>query len=124
MATLLDIQPESNPIEWTHFDTWFDDEYEDYDGEYMDAEDATPDQLSYHANDTLYVWEQNLGVRIDRRGLDFSTWDAVYESFDLIALQLVEAGYDVYVSDEQLFVEIYKEDEPAFIIHKGEAYGI
>jgi hypothetical protein len=115
MATLYDIQPDDlEPIEFTHFECWFDDE---------DGEDVTPQQLSDQANDILDLWEETLGVKFDREGLDFSTWQGVLISFDTIAAQVVEAGYDVYVSDEG-FIEIYKEDEPTFIIHKGEAYGI
>jgi len=105
---LLDIQPEVNPIEYTHFDSWFEyEEGDDEDGHYMDAEDATPQQLSDQANDVLDSWEDTLSIKIDREGLDFSTWDAVYESFDTVAEQIAEAGYDVYVSDDQLFIEIY-----------------
>jgi hypothetical protein len=122
---LLDIQPEVNPIEYTHFDSWFEyEEGDEEDGHYMDAEDATPQQLSDQANDILDSWEDTLSIKIDREGLDFSTWDAVYDSFGTVAFQVAEAGYDVYVSDEQGFIEVYKEVEPTFIIHKGEAYGI
>jgi hypothetical protein len=55
--------------------------------------------------------------------MDFIKWQGVLISFDTVASQVAEAGYDVYVSAEG-FVEVYKEVEPSFIIHKGEAYGI
>jgi hypothetical protein len=113
---LLDTQPDDlEPIEFTHFDSWFDDE---------DGEDVTAQELSDQANNVLDFWEITLHIKIDREGLDFSTWDAVYDSFGTVASQVAEAGYDVYVSDEQGFIEVYKEVEPTFIIHKGEAYGI
>ena len=118
MATLLDTQPDDlEPVEYTHFDCWFEDEDEDGEG-------ITPQQLSDRTNDVLDAWEATLGLKFDREGLDFSTWQGVLVSFDTIVAQVVEAGYDVYVSDEG-WVEVYgKEDEPTFIIHKGEAYGI
>jgi hypothetical protein len=116
MATLLDTQPDDlEPVEFTHYDMWFEND---------DGEGVTPQQLSDQANDVLDAWEKTLGIKFDREGLDFSTWQSVYVSFDTIALQVVEAGYNVYVSDEG-WIEVYdKEDEPTFIIHKGEAYGI
>ena len=115
MPVLYTEQPDDlEPIEYTHFDCWFEDE---------DGKDVTPQQLSDKANDILDGWENTLSIKIDREGLDFSTWQGVFISFDTIAEQVVEAGYDAYVSNEG-YIEIYKEVEPTFIIHKGEAYGI
>jgi len=114
MATLLDTQPDDlEPVEYTHFDCWFE-----------DCEDATPQELSDRANDILDRWEQTLGIKLNRDGMDFNCWVAVLDLFDGIVEQIVGAGYDVYVSNEG-WIEVYdKEDEPTFIIHKGEAYGI
>ena len=101
MSTLLDIQPDDlEPIEFTHFDMWFEDD---------DGEGITPQQLSDQANDTLDLWEETLGVKFDREGLDFSDEDRAYDSFCVVTDDIVRAGYSVYKGDT--FIEIYSKED-------------
>jgi hypothetical protein len=98
MAIAYDIQPEHlEPIEFTHFDCWFEDDEDD--------EDVTPERLSDLANDILDGWEETLSIKIDREGLDFSDEDRAYDSFWIVADNIVQAGYSVYKGDT--FIEIY-----------------
>jgi hypothetical protein len=105
MATLLNEQPyDREPIEYTHFDMWFDDTTTN--PVHVDA-----DELSDVANNVLDGWEESLGIRIDREGLDFSNWDAVGASFDIVVGHIVDAGYNVYVSSDYDFIEIYDKEQ-------------
>jgi hypothetical protein len=106
MPTLFDEQPDDlEPIEYTHFDTWFDDTT-------TNPALATAQELSDASNNVLDAWEQSLGLKIDREGLDFSEWDEVYASFDIVVGHIVDAGYNVYVSSDYDFIEIYPKDAP------------
>jgi len=100
MAIAYDIQPDDlEPVEYTHFDCWFEDE----------DEDVTPQRLSDLANDILDGWEDTLGIKIDREGLDFSDEDRAYDSFCVVTDDIVRAGYSVYKGDT--FIEIYSKED-------------
>ena len=71
MATLYEIQPELEPIEWTHFDCWFDDDKPHTDKEFF--------TLACQIIDT---WAVNLSITINvpnfkKVGLD--------DGFDLVS---------------------------------------
>jgi hypothetical protein len=95
MATLYDIQPELEPIEWTHYDCWF-----------IDESQITTKKLNQVANEILNNWEKTLGITFVRDGMDFSSWTAVYDLFDDIVDQVIKAGYSVYKGSD--FIEIYR----------------
>jgi hypothetical protein len=92
MATLYDIQPDFEPIEFTHFDTWFCDE----------KEDGTQEQYAALANEVLATWEQTLNIKLPRPNF---AKDGLSLGFEVVCEAIVEAGYSVYNGDE--FIEIY-----------------
>jgi len=99
MAQLLNIQPDDlEPIEFTHFDSWFEDEDEE-------EEEENASKLNLCANQILNNWEQTLGLKFARDGMDFNCWEAVQDLFSDIVDQIVLNGYSVYQGDE--FIEIY-----------------
>lgn len=108
MPVLYIEQPDDlEPIEYTHFDTWFEDTT-------TNSAMATEQELSDVANNVLDAWEESLSVKIDREGLDFSNWDAVLKSFDTVVEHIIKAGFSAYVSKDLLLIEIYE-----FNIEKG-----
>jgi hypothetical protein len=97
MAQLFNIQPDDlEPIEFTHFDSWFDDENEEKENAF---------NLNLCANRILDSWEQALDIKFARDGMDFNCWAAVQDLFSDIVDQIVLNGYSVYQGDE--FIEIY-----------------
>jgi hypothetical protein len=99
MAKLLFTQPDDlEPIEFTHFDTWFDND-----------DEVEPVLMNQRANDILDGWEKTLGVKFERDGMDFSDWDAVNDLFSDVCNQIVEAGFSVYLGGE--FIEVYSRED-------------
>ena len=95
MGMLYTIQPELEPIEYTHFDTW----------EYVqkDSIEEMRDCQVREFGEVVTEWEKALGVCLSRplvRQLGLQS------AFDLIIVQLLEGGFDIYNGDE--FIEIYK----------------
>jgi len=110
MAQLLNIQPDDlEPIEFTHFDSWFEDE---------DEEEENAFKLNLCANQILDNWEQTLGLKFARDGMDFNCWEAVQDLFSDIVDQIVLNGYNVYQGDE--FIEIYSKADSLNTIIKEE----
>ena len=92
MATFYEIQPDFEPIEYTHFAAWFCDE----------DEDGTPEDYANKAYEILEVWEKSLGIELPTP--DFLK-DGLDMAFQVVCEAIVEAGYSVYNGDE--FIEIY-----------------
>jgi hypothetical protein len=95
MATFYEIQPDFEPIEYTHFDQWFCDE----------DEDGTQEQYAAVAYEVLEAWEKSLGIELPTP--DFLK-DGLDMAFQVVCEAIVEAGYSVYYGDE--FIEIYNEE--------------
>jgi len=93
MATLYEIQPDNlEPIEWTHFDTWFDDDKTHTDEEFF--------TLAYQIIDT---WAINLDISFNIPNFNHVDLD---DGFDLVIMQVLESGYNVYKGSD--FIEIYR----------------
>jgi hypothetical protein len=92
MAILYDIQPDIEPIEWTHFDSWFDDE-----------ETHTDKEFFTRAIEIIDTWAVNLSITINVPNFNHVDLD---DGFDLVIMQLLEHGFDVYKGSD--FIEIYK----------------
>jgi len=90
-----EIQPNIEPIEYTHFDTWFSDD------EYNNSSNIEND-YSKKANEILEAWEQNLNIKLPRPNFEK---EGIENGFDLIIDSLIEQGFSVYSGDE--FIEIY-----------------
>ena len=103
MARLLDYQKEENAIEYTHYDAWEEEYFED-----MDREEI--------CEDVIKAWEKSLGLtlhpnkRYANQGLNIYTTLGEVGVLDLVVLAILESGlYDVYSSDT--CIEIYPIEE-------------
>jgi hypothetical protein len=94
MAQLFEIQPEENPIEWTHFNCWFEED-----------EKRTKKELFSRAFQIIDTWAVNLSITLTAP--NFKCVD-LYDGFDLVIMQILEYGYDVYKGSD--FIEIYAKD--------------
>ena len=97
MAILYDIQPDIEPIEWTHFDSWFDDE------ESKNEEIYTDEEFFTRAVEIIDTWAVNLSISIKVPNFNHVNLD---DGFDLVIMQLLEHGFNVYKGSD--FIEIYK----------------
>lgn len=79
MATLYDIQPDREPLEFTHYDCW--------------------DDTTTWAG-IARAWGATLGITLPEE-----------EDPDLIILQLLRKGFDVFEGSD--FIEIYEGEENA-----------
>ena len=97
MATLYEIQPDDlEPIDFTHFDCWFEDEDED-------DEEHTDEEFFNLALQIIDTWAVNLSIHINPPDFAKVGFD---DGFDLVIMQILEHGYDVYKGSD--FIEIYK----------------
>jgi hypothetical protein len=85
MSIFYNVQPNREPIEFTHFDMWDDDE---------------------DLNGILEAWENSLNMQLPR--YDLSTI-SVEEALSIVVVMILNRGYDVYYGDE--FIEIYEGTE-------------
>lgn len=103
-GTLLDVQSDREPIDYTHFDCW---DVHPYD------EDANTEAVSKQFVKILKVWSKTVGVTLwDARGFG-SFYELLFACgfenvLNLVVMDILRAGFDVYMGDE--FVEIYKGD--------------
>jgi hypothetical protein len=95
MAILYDIQPDNEPIEWTHFDSWFDDK--------EDEEIYTDKELFTRAIEIIDTWAVNLSITINVPNFNHVDLE---DGFDLVIMQLLEHGFNVYKGSD--FIEIYE----------------
>jgi hypothetical protein len=90
-----EIQPNIEPIEYTHFDTWFSDD------EYNNSSNIEND-YSKKANEVLEAWEQNLNIKLPRPNFEK---EGIEDGFELVIDSLIEQGFSVYSGES--FIEIY-----------------
>ena len=90
-----EIQPQIEPIEFTHFDTWFTDE------EYNNSTNIE-DMHFKKAIEILEAWEQTLNIKLPRPNFEK---EGLEDGFELVIDSLIEQGFSVYSSDS--FIEIY-----------------
>jgi hypothetical protein len=114
MGRLLEDQPDdSNPIEFTHFDSWFEDE----DGETTVALEGAEDYgyddegIGARAMEVIESWEATLNLKLNpypdaEDFREFGHVDGVAWLFDLVIMKLLKAGYDVFKGDS--FIEVYR----------------
>lgn len=104
-STLLNTQGDSEPIDYTHFDQWITDPTDP---------DADIYAVAKEAQRIIATWEATLECSLD--GFVGDSFGGSYEQamlslgfdlfMDLILMNVLRAGYDVYCGSE--FVEIYK----------------
>ena len=105
MSKLYSIQPDREPIEFTHFDQW-------------KSFNGRPDFLPREFKDVVDTW----GATLECKYLDAYVDDLFEGSYEqalgtlgfdnmmgLVILNIMSAGYDVYSGDN--FIEIYEGDE-------------
>ena len=92
MAILYDIQPDIEPIEWTHFDCWFEED-----------ETHTDKECFTRAIEIIDTWVVNLSISINVPNFNHVDLD---DGFDLVIMQLLEHGFNVYKGSD--FIEIYE----------------
>lgn len=90
--TYYTVQPDLEPIECTHWDAW------DVDPRHTDVE-----QWEHIAWDIVHSWGKSLGIHFTFPECMFKTMHLY--AFDVLLVQIMEHGYDVYNGIE--FIEIY-----------------
>lgn len=100
MRQLLEFQPENiEPVEFTHFDMWF----EEDDLMWVGVSDEA---VKEKAKLIVEGWEETLKVKLMPDSGVFCILPNVAAFFDIIIVQLLEYGFDVYKGST--FIEIYK----------------
>lgn len=115
----MKINQISEPIEFTHFDTWgYDDNYDEDDQEIVDPFDSEVSEYLSIAEGVLKSWSESLDLPIIENLLEktgTSTLEECFtktgfsESMDIVVDQIVNTGLHVYFSENM--IEIYDEIE-------------
>ena len=108
MATLYEIQPDREPLEFTHFDCWFsDDDTDEENGEGLDLfHEASDKDLARVMDRILTSWEKSLGLELPRPNV---TAVGVDYALDIVLMTIMEHGYNIFKGSD--FIEIYKGEE-------------
>ena len=94
MGMLYTIQPEKEPFEFTHFDTWE-----------FNQKQSIEEIMECQAREFIEVitdWEESLGICFNK---PFIRQLGIENAFDLIIMQILEDDYDVFKGSD--FIEIY-----------------
>jgi hypothetical protein len=106
VGKLLDGQSDDNPINVTHFDTWFVDE----DDIPMDIHEQPPSQVITLFYSIISSWSSSLGIVIETpegaEALGIYLMSGLDGLFNPVIEQVIAAGYDVYSSENM--IEIYE----------------
>jgi hypothetical protein len=97
MSIYHNTQPDHEPIEYTHFECWFDEE-----GDWELFEEADDKALARKMDEIVGSWESSLDVSLPRPNVSALGLEG---AFDLVLVALLEQGYDVFKGSD--FIEIY-----------------